>query len=66
MKKTVYNTANNPRMEVNPSEDKSRIKLSGQRRQVAAIRIIDVLLVNNEGILEDLSNAEKMSPSNPV
>ena len=66
MKNTVYNTANNPRMEVNPSEDKSRIKLSGQRRQVAAIRIIDVLLVNNEGILEDLSNAEKMSPSNPV
>ena len=66
MKKTVYNTAKRPRMEVNPSEDKSRIKLSGQRRQVAAIRIIDVLLVNNEGILEDLSNAEKMSPSNPV
>ena len=66
MKNTVYNTEVNPRMEVNPSEDKSRIKLSGQRRQVAAIRIIDVLLVNNEGILEDLSNAEKMSPSNPV
>mmetsp|Transcript_21678 Transcript_21678/g.53545 ORF Transcript_21678/g.53545 Transcript_21678/m.53545 type:complete len:194 (-) Transcript_21678:85-666(-) len=66
MKNTVYKTANNPRMEVNPKEERSRMLLSGHKMQLAAIRMMDVRLVKEAGRLLLLNSAEKISPSRPV
>lgn len=72
-KRTVYNTATRPKIDVNPSLFMSRIMLSGHRKNGAAIRITPVLDVTNAGSTvptddEDISvsNLEKMSPNRPV
>ena len=67
MKKMVYRTAHNPRIDVKANAERSRMRFKGNKIVAPASKIMEDREVMLGGRNDTFfNNAEKISPSNPM